>query len=201
MPYCVAVSGGIASGKSSVCTLFETFDVDIVDADVIARQLVLPNQPATLEIAKKMGSEFILADGNLDRSSLRAHVFSSPKAKLTLEKILHPLIQVELLTQSQNAKSPYVIIAIPLLTPEVRKTTYAWLNRVLIIEAPEQVQLARILERDGSSNEIAKAMINAQLPYMARLPMADDVIINDASFKHLQTWTERLHKRYTNLVV
>lgn len=201
MAYCVAVSGGIASGKSSVCMVFENIGINIIDADSIARQLVQPNQPATFEIAKQLGSQFILTDGNVDRVSLRAHVFSNPKAKLELEKILHPRIQVELLTQSQNAKSPYVIVAIPLLTPEIRKTTYAWLNRVLIVEAPEQVQIARIMERDGSSTEIAKAIINAQLNYQARLPMADDVIINDTSFKHLQSWTERLHQRYSDLVV
>lgn len=199
MSYCVAVSGGIASGKSTVCTILENVGVNIIDADVIARELVMPNQPATLEIAKNLGTQFILADGNLDRASLRTHVFSNPKAKLELEKILHPRIQVELFEQSQKAKSLYVIIAIPLLTPEIRKTTYAWLNRILIVEAPEDAQLARIMARDGNSADIAKAIIKAQLKYEARLPMADDVIINDDSFMLLQHWTERLHERFLYL--
>ena len=199
MPFCVAVSGGIASGKSTVCALLENAGASNIDADVIARELVLPNQAATLEIAKHIGSQFVLADGNLDRARLRAHVFSNPIAKLELEKILHPRIQHELFKQSQKAKSPYVIVAIPLLTPEIRKTTYAWLNRVLIVEAPAEMQLARIMERDGSSLEIAKAIIQAQLNYQARLPMADDVIINDSCFVFLQQWTERLHARYVHL--
>jgi dephospho-CoA kinase len=201
MPYCVAVSGGIASGKSSICSLLENAGATLIDADVIARELVLPNEPATQEIALQLGSQYILEDGNLDRVALRTHVFSNAKAKLTLEKILHPRIQDALFVQSQQATSPYVIVAIPLLTPEIRKTTYAWLNRVLIVEAPEQIQMARIMARDNCSEELARAMIAAQLNFSERLPMADDVIINDGSFNYLQQWTERLHKHYFNLAV
>jgi dephospho-CoA kinase len=201
MPYCVAVCCGIASGKSSICEWLAGAGVTLVDADIIARQLVLPGEPALQEIARQLGSAFILPDGNLDRAALRAHVFSEPKAKQLLEHILHPRIQVELQRQSQQAKSAYVTVAIPLLSPAIRKTAYAWINRVLVVETPEQLQITRIMARDGVSADLAKAMITAQLSYQERLQMADDVIINDADIAQLQDWATRLHQRYLQLAL
>lgn len=200
MPYTVAVCGGIASGKSSICTWLENAGATLVDADIIARELVMPGTPALWEIAQQLGSQFIAADGNLDRAALRAHVFSDLKAKQLLENILHPRIQIELHRQSQQARSAYVAVAIPLLTPAIRKTTYAWLNRVLVVETPEQMQLSRIMARDGCSLAIAKAMIAAQLNYQDRLAMADDVIINDADLAQLHDWAARLHERYIAMI-
>ncbi len=196
MPFCVAVCGGIASGKSSICTLLENAGATLVDADIIARDLVKPNEPALQEIEQRLGSQFILKDGNLDRSALRKHVFSDAKAKLILENILHPRIQSELLRQSEQAKTTYVAVAIPLLSPSTRIAAYAWINRVMVVETPELMQQSRIMARDGCSLEIAKAMIAAQLSYQERSSMADDVVINDASIEQLQQWATRLHERY-----
>lgn len=201
MPFCVAVSGGIASGKTSVCHQFQNLDVALVDADIISRELVLPGQPVLQDIAQQIGAQFIQTDGQLNRSLLREHVFSDGTAKNKLEKILHPLIQAELLRQCNQSKSAYVVVAIPLLSPATRKTAYSWINRVLIVEAPEAIQLSRIVARDRSSPELAKAMIEAQLNFSERLPMADDVIINDADWVQLQDWTARLHGRYLQMVL
>jgi dephospho-CoA kinase len=199
MPFCVAVSGGIASGKSSVCSLLQSFGIDLVDADLIARDLVQPGQPALQEIAQQIGAQFIQADGHLNRALLREHVFSDQSAKDRLEKILHPLIQAELLLLCSQSKSAYVVVAIPLLSPAMRKSAYAWINRVLIVEAPKAMQLSRIVTRDEVSPTLANAMIDAQLNFSERLPMADDVIINDADLMQLRDWTTRMHKKYLAL--
>lgn len=199
MPFCVAVSGGIASGKSTVCAHLARRGIAVVDADIVARELVAPGQPALQDIAARLGGRFILADGTLDRAALRAHVFQDPEAKQVLENILHPRIQAELLRQSRMAASPYVAVAIPLLSPDGRKSAYTWINRVLIVEAPQELQIERIGARDGSSQELAKAMVAAQLSFAERLPMADDVLINDASLVLLEDWAERLHRRYLRM--
>lgn len=196
MPFCVAISGGIASGKSTVCEHLQQAGITVVDADVVARELVAPSQPALLEIAEQLGAHFIQPNGQLDRVALRAHIFSEPNAKRQLEHILHPRIQAELLRQSQQAQSAYVAVAIPLLSPQGRNNAYQWLNRVLIVDAPEALQIARITARDGSNPDLAKAMIAAQLSFAERLPMADDVIINDADLVQLQIWAGRLHEKY-----
>lgn len=196
MPFCVAICGGIASGKSTVCEHLQQAGITVIDADVVARELVAPNQPALLAIAEQFGAHFIQANGELDRAAMRAHIFSVPNAKLQLEHILHPRIQAELVRQSQQAQSAYVAVAIPLLSPQSRLSAYQWLNRVLIVEAPEALQITRIAARDGSSADLAKAMIAAQLSFSERLPMADDVLINDADLVQLQQWSDRLHEKY-----
>lgn len=199
MPFCVAISGGIASGKSTVCELLQHAGITVVDADIVARELVLPGQPALQAIAEQLGAQFIQPNGQLNRAALRAHVFAEPAAKQQLEHILHPRIQTELHRQSQQAQSAYVAVAIPLLSPQSRQNAYQWLNRVLIVDAPEDLQIARISARDGNSADLAKAMIAAQLSFAERLPMADDVIINDADLAQLHVWAMRLHEKYLQL--
>ena len=199
MPFCVAVSGGIASGKSTVCAVFAESGATVIDADIVARDLVAPGQPALQDIAAQLGARFLQADGTLDRAALRAHVFQAPEAKQALERILHPRIQAELLRQSRQAASAYVAVAIPLLSPDSRASAYGWIDRTLVVEAPQELQVARISARDGSSPELAKAMVAAQLSFAERLPMADDVLINDASLALLEDWAERLHRRYLRM--
>ena len=199
MPFCVAISGGIASGKSTVCAHFAQRGITVVDADIVARDLVVPGQPALQEISAQLGARFMQADGTLDRVALRTHVFQHPEAKQALESILHPRIQAELLRQSRQAGSSYVAVAIPLLSPAGRASAYGWINRTLIVEAPPELQIARISARDGSSPELAKAMVAAQLSFAERLPMAEDVLINDGSLALLEDWAERLHRRYLRM--
>lgn len=199
MPLRIAVSGGIAAGKSAVCRILQQGGVDIIDADDIARELVAPGMPALAEIATQLGPQFIQPDGTLDRVALRAHVFGHADAKARLEAILHPRIQQSLQQQSETSESAVVAIAIPLLGPQSRARAYGWLDRVLIVEAPPELQIARIRARDGSSQDLAAAMVAAQLSSAGRLPMADDVLINDGDLSSLEQWTQRLLVRYRNM--
>lgn len=192
----LAVSGGIAAGKSTVCAVLAECGAQVVDADVVARELVQPGQPALAEIAERLGARFVSPEG-LDRAALRAHVFADPGAKAELETILHPRIQVELRRQCEACSAPVAVVVIPLLTPAGRSGVYAWLQRVLVVEAPRAVQVDRIAARDGSSRELAEAMVSAQLDAAGRLPMADDVLINDGSLADLRDWSRRLYMRYS----
>lgn len=196
MPFRIAVSGGIAAGKSTVCKVFAESGACVIDADVIARELVAPGQAALREIADRFGGAILHADGTLDRPALRALVFADTQAKTQLEAILHPRIQIELQRQCADIVDDLVLVAIPLLTPASRQSAYAWLQRVLIVEAPGPAQIARIAARDGSSPALAEAMVAAQLSTAERLPMADDVLFNDGTLAQLQTNARRLHSRY-----
>ncbi|MFN5702637.1 MAG: dephospho-CoA kinase, partial [Gammaproteobacteria bacterium] len=153
------------------------------------------------EIAIQLGPQFILSDGTLDRVALRAFVFADAEAKLRLEAILHPRIQQTLQRRSDASESAVVAVAIPLLGPQSRARAYGWLDRVLIVEAPPELQIARIRARDGSSQELASKMVAAQLDSAGRLPMADDVLINDGDLTSLQQWTQRLLVRYRHLAM
>ena len=201
MPFRVAVSGGIAAGKSAVCRILQQGGAEVIDADGIARELVEPGMPALAEIAIQLGPQFILSDGTLDRVALRAFVFADAEAKLRLEAILHPRIQQTLQRRSDASESAVVAVAIPLLGPQSRARAYDWLDRVLIVEAPPELQIARIRARDGSSQELASKMVAAQLDSAGRLPMADDVLINDGDLTSLQQWTQRLLVRYRHLAM
>jgi dephospho-CoA kinase len=130
---------------------------------------------------------------------LRQRVFEKPDAKLRLERILHPRIQAELHRQSTQVASGIVVVAIPLLTPASRKSAYAWLQRVLIVEAPRHIQIDRIAARDGSSTALAEAMVASQLDTAGRLPMADDVLFNDCSLAQLEAKAQRLYARYAGM--
>ena len=199
MPLRIAVSGGIAAGKSAVCRILQQGGADIIDADDIARELVAPGMPALAEIAAQLGPQFIQADGTLDRVALRAYVFADAAAKTRLEAILHPRIQQSLQQRSEASESAVVAVAIPLLSPQSRARAYGWLDRVLIVEAPQEMQIARIRARDGSSEQLAAAMVAAQLDSAGRLPMADDVLINDGDLSSLEQWTRGLLERYQTL--
>jgi dephospho-CoA kinase len=199
MPLRIAVSGGIAAGKSAVCRILQQGGADIIDADDIARELVAPGMPALAEIAAQLGPQFIQADGTLDRVALRAYVFADAAAKTRLEAILHPRIQQSLQQRSEASESAVVAVAIPLLSPQSRARAYGWLDRVLIVEAPQEMQIARIRARDGSSEQLAAAMVAAQLDSAGRLPMADDVLINDGDLSSLEQWTRCLLDRYQTL--
>ena len=199
MPLRIAVSGGIAAGKSAVCRILQQGGADIIDADDIARELVAPGMPALAEIAAQLGPQFIQADGTLDRVALRAYVFADADAKARLEAILHPRIQQSLQQRSEASERAVVAVAIPLLSPQSRARAYGWLDRVLIVEAPQEMQIARIRARDGSSEQLAAAMVAAQLDSAGRLPMADDVLINDGDLSSLEHWTRSLMQRYQTL--
>lgn len=196
----IAVSGGIAAGKSTVCRVFADRGAAVLDADIVARELVAPGQPALAEIAGHFGQSLIQTDGTLDRAALRALVFGDARARAKLEAILHPRIQSELQRQGAQATAGVVAVAIPLLTPASRCSAYAWLQKVLIVEAPRSVQIARIAARDGSDAALAEAMVDAQLSTAERLPMADDVLFNDGTLARLEANARRLYARYAAMV-
>lgn len=194
--FVVGLTGGIASGKSAVTAHFEALGVLVADADVAARQVVSPGSPALAQIAQRFGAAMLLPDGGLDRARLRAHVFADPAERKALEAITHPAIRQRLRDACLQADSPYAIAAIPLLAEAGGRATYPWLQRVLVVDAPEPVQLARLMARDGIDAELAQKMINAQAGRAARLALADDVLVNDGPADALQAQVARLHAMY-----
>ncbi|PTT50954.1 dephospho-CoA kinase [Aeromonas sp. HMWF014] len=192
--YVVAVTGGIGSGKTTIANQFAALGIDVVDADVIARDVVEPGAPALAAIATYFGPDVIAPDGQLDRRSLRERVFSEPNAKAWLNALLHPLIRQEMLRQCAAARSPYCLLVVPLLV-ENKLTGLA--NRVLVIDVDEATQIERTCRRDGVSAEQARAIIAAQASRSERLAAADDVIDNhNGSQMAIKTRILALHETY-----
>jgi dephospho-CoA kinase len=195
--FIVAVTGGIASGKSAVTDLFAELGIVVSDADLAARHIVEPGQPALAEIATHFGTDF-LVDGRLNRSALRDVVFNDPEAKKKLESITHPRIREWLRLECEAAQSAYAIVAIPLLA-ESGKEHYSWLQRILVIDTPRTIQKARLLNRDNISDVLAEKMLDAQASRQQRLALANDVISNMHDFSALKASVARLHHTYLGL--
>lgn len=192
--YVVAVTGGIGSGKTTIANQFAALGIDVVDADVIARDVVEPGAPALAAIATYFGPDVIAPDGQLDRRSLRERVFSDPNAKAWLNALLHPLIRQEMLRQCAAARSPYCLLVVPLL---VENKLAGLANRVLVIDVDEATQIERTCRRDGVSAEQARAIIAAQASRSERLAAADDVIDNhNGSQMAIKTRILALHETY-----
>lgn len=194
--YIVAVTGGIASGKSEVTRRFEAHRIHVADADVAARRLVMPGQPALDEIVGRFGAGVLHTDGTLDRAGLRTRVFDDAEAKRALEGILHPRIRTVLRAECEAAASAYALVAIPLLTEGGGRAAYPWLNRILVVDIDPGTQIARLLRRDGIDRAIADRMLAAQAGREARLAIADDVIANDGALDALDAKVDALHRRY-----
>lgn len=173
--YVVAITGGIGSGKTTIANQFAELGIDVVDADVIAREVVESGTPALAAITDHFGPDVITPDGQLDRRRLREQVFSDPSAKTWLNALLHPLIRIEMQRQCAAARSPYCLLVVPLLV-ENKLTGLA--NRVLVVDVDEATQIERTCRRDGVTAEQAKAIIAAQASRSERLAAADDVIEN-----------------------
>lgn len=192
----IGLTGGIGSGKSAVCALFSQFDVPVIDADVIARQVVQPGQPALAQVRSAFGKEILTADGQLDRTRLRALIFADPAKRKRLEAILHPAIQREMLDQAARLGAPYCIFAIPLLI-EANQT--GMVDRVLVVDAPAPLRRERLKQRDGMDEPQIDAVFAAQLDRETRLAHADDIIRNDSDLAHLRAQVIDLHCRYSEL--
>jgi dephospho-CoA kinase len=195
-PFTVSVTGGVASGKSSACARFESLGVPVIDADVASRTLVAPGSPALREIRAAFGDGVFLPDGTLDRARMRERIFADDGERLQLEAILHPRVRELLYAQTIAQENPYVIVAIPLLAEVGR---YDWLDRVLVIDVPEAVQIARLVQRDGVDEALARRMLAAQATREQRLAIADDVIENTADLAALHRAVDGLHPRYLAL--
>lgn len=192
----VGLTGGIASGKSTVLAMFCELGAGIVDTDLIARDVVAPGQPGLDSIRDTFGPQFLTARGELDRAAMRRHVFADPSARARLEALLHPLIRRETLRQLDALETPYALVAVPLLIETGFRTL---VDRVLVVDCPEVVQLARLEARDRIPPREARSMLLAQASRAARLAAADDVIDNSLDLEHARAQVLALHERYLAL--
>lgn len=192
----VGLTGGIASGKTRVAEFFAARGVPVIDSDEIAREIVAPGAPALAAIRERFGEGVMAADGNLDRRALRAIVFADPAARRDLEAITHPAIRARMAELNAQARGPYVINAIPLLTEGGGRRD---LDRVLVVDCPEDLQIARVMARDQVDEAGARAVLAAQASRAARLAIADDVIVNDGDLGALEARVASLHERYLGL--
>lgn len=194
--YRVGLTGGIASGKSTVARLFEALGVPVIDTDVLAREVVAPGRPALGQIVARFGADVLMPDGSLNRAALRSIVFADPAARADLEQLTHPAIRALLEERSAALGGDYQILVIPLLVETGGRTP---VDRVLLVDAPEELQIRRLQARDGSTLEQAKQMLAAQVSREARQATADDVILNDGDIAALRDRVAELHARYRTL--
>jgi dephospho-CoA kinase len=192
----VALTGGIASGKSTVALLFAALGVPVIDADQIAREVVAPGTPLLSEVFARFGAQLRRSDGSLDRAALRRLVFADAGQRLQLEALLHPAIARRTELLSAAAGGPYQIHVIPLLVETAAGSHY---DRVLLVDCPEELQVARLQARDGCDGREARAMLASQASRQARLAAADDVILNDAAPSALTPKVAALHQHYLAL--
>ncbi len=197
--FIIGLTGGVAAGKSEVTRRFEARGIVIADADLAARQVVEPGQPALAHVVETFGADVLQADGRLDRRRLREHVFADADARHRLEAILHPAIREHLAVQCRSAAGPYAIAAIPLLTEVGGRAAYPWLDRILLVDAPVELQHARLMRRDDIDEALAAKMIAAQAGRAERRALADEVVLNDGHPDHLDAAVERLDAYYRTL--
>lgn len=195
-PPLIALTGGIASGKTAVAELFAKLGVPVLDTDQIARDVVEPGMPALTQLIEEFGSGILEASGRLDRKRLRERVFADPTQRRRLEAITHPTIRTELARRSAAAGGPYQIHVIPLLVENGRMDAY---DRVLVVDCPEEDQINRLRTRDGSDIEQAKRILAAQATREQRLSAADDVIVNTGTLADLEKFVLTLHRNYERL--
>ncbi|AKF39559.1 TPA: dephospho-CoA kinase [Yersinia enterocolitica] len=196
MTYIVALTGGIGSGKSTVANAFANLGVPLVDADIIARQVVEPGMPALMEIASRYGETILHTDGTLNRAALRKKIFSEPQEKAWLNSLLHPLIQQETQSQLANIDEPYVLWVVPLL---VENGLHHRANRVLVVDVAPEIQLARTMARDGITRQQAEDILASQVSRQQRLACADDIIDNSGDPIVIAPQVTLLHQQYLKL--
>ena len=191
MPYVVGIAGGIGSGKTAVSERFRSLGIEVVDADVAARRVVEPGQPALGTIADRFGAEVLLGDGTLNRPVLRERIFQSAGERRWLESLLHPLINRWIRDGLEGATSPYAILVNPLMRQRDPRA-----DRILVVDVPECLQIERTMARDGVAESQVQSIIASQLDRGSRLQIADDVLTNDGSLDDLHNAVDRLHERY-----
>jgi dephospho-CoA kinase len=195
----VALTGGVAAGKSAVTRRFEALGVPVHDADVAAREVIAPGSEGLAEVVSAFGADVLDHRGQLDRPSMRRRVFADPAARRRLEAIIHPRVRAWLRERALTDSKPYCLLAIPLLAENIAE--YRWVDRVLVVDVPESVQLARLIARDGVDETLARRMIEQQASRADRLALADDVIDNRGDESALDQAVAELHRRYLTLTL
>ena len=197
MPYCIGLTGGIGSGKSTAADIFKELGAAVVDTDAISRELTAAGGAAMPEIRNQYGPEFIAPDGSLDRERIRRLVFGNAEARKKLEAILHPMIRAESRARVATARAPYVILVVPLL---FESDAYLdLLKRVLVVDCSEERQIERAMRRSRISADEVRAIMASQLSRAARRARADDVIDNDGGMEALRRQVDEIHSEYLNL--
>ncbi len=192
----LGLTGGIGSGKSAAAEAFAQLGIETIDADHAARWVVEPGRPALAQIVDRFGRAMLLDDGQLNRAALREHIFAEPEQRQWLETLLHPLIRAEIVQFLNAAQSPYTILVSPLL---IESGQYKMVERVLVVDVPSELQMARALQRDQVSEQQLRAIMQAQLSRDERLKHADDVLCNAADKAALEREVLRLHHYYLTL--
>lgn len=192
----IGLTGGIGSGKTAASDYLATKGVTVVDADLASREVVKPGRPALAAIAERFGERLLNHDGTLDRAALRALVFSDPQALKDLEGITHPAIREEILRQLRASTSPYTVLVSPLL---LETDQHELVDRILLIDAPEEAQLERTMQRDRVAAAQVEAIMAAQMQRAARQAKADDVVVNDGSLSDLHGRLDLIHEKYLRL--
>jgi dephospho-CoA kinase len=189
----IALTGGVASGKSTVARLFQALGAKLIDTDQVSREVVAPGTPALALLVEEFGPGILQQDGTLDRAQLRGIVFADPKARAGLEAITHPAIRERVAQISASHGGPYQIIAVPLLVETGTQDNY---DRVLVVDCDPEVQVRRLMLRDGLTEEQARRILQAQATRPARLAAADDVLLNDSGTAALAPQIQALHRGY-----
>jgi len=195
--FILGLTGGIGSGKSAASAYFRNQGIVVVDADIVAREVVEPGQPALLAIKQRYGSEALHDDGTLNRAWLRAKVFAEPDERKWLESQTHPRIRDSIIAQLKAATSPYAILESPLLFESGQSELVA---RTLVIDVPEEIQVERACSRDGNEEEQIRRIIAAQIPRSERLQRTDDAVDNSGNLEALYSQLEPLHQSYLQLI-
>ncbi|WP_414649855.1 dephospho-CoA kinase [Dyella sp.] len=196
-PYVVALTGGIAAGKSAVTRRFEALGVGVHDADIAARAVVAPGSEGLHALVDTFGQEILNSRGELDRSAMRQRVFGDDQARRTLEAITHPRVRQWLRDHVSADPGPYCVLAIPLLAENIDH--YRWVDRILVVDAPDDIRLARLITRDGIDEDLATRILARQANREQRLAIADDVLVNDRDEASLDAHVDQLHQRYLHL--
>jgi dephospho-CoA kinase len=192
----IGLTGGIASGKSTVARRFAELGIPVVDADVAAREVVAPGTPGLAQVVKRFGASILAGNDELDRPALRELIFNDPRSRQDLEAILHPLIREAMERSAEAAVGPYVVMVIPLL---VEGGSRGRVDRILVVDVDEPAQLRRVQTRDGGSLDQARAILASQVSRAARVAAADDVLLNSGTVTDLRQGVDRLHEKYLHL--
>ncbi|WP_238480998.1 dephospho-CoA kinase [Dyella telluris] len=195
--FVVALTGGIAAGKSAVSRRFEALGIHVYDADIAAREVIAPGSAGLGEIVAHFGADVLDARGELDRAAMRQRVFGNDAERRALEAITHPRVRTWLREHVMADRGPYCLLAIPLFAEN--HDHYRWVDRVLVVDAPESVQLQRLMLRDGIDEALARRMIERQARREHRLSLAHDVIENQGDEATLDHAVAELHARYLSL--